>query len=132
MAVAALGTALVLPALQRLGGRQEERELARRMQALADWTRGRALVTGREMRLLLDGRRRLVLAGPRRLRVPEEVEVRQRGLREDAEGRPFVAFFPDGSCSGGEILLYRGRSVAVLRFHRLLGGTRLEQGVHAP
>lgn len=132
LAIAALVLAAVLPVGGRRGGRELERA-ARDVAASLRVVRERAILTNASAALTVDLVHRFYQGeGSRAAAFPPGAEVRLATTAEEEEspriGR--IRFYPDGSASGGGVLLARdGERLAVL-VDWLTGGVsvRTEKG----
>ncbi|OAG28215.1 prepilin-type N-terminal cleavage/methylation domain-containing protein [Thermodesulfatator autotrophicus] len=75
--------------------------------------RAKALVEKRLIVLIFDQKNRFIYLQafnnneektlPQKLKVPEEIEIKERGLMPLPEGNWGIMFWPDGASSGGEV-----------------------------
>jgi len=129
----ALLTAVAVP---MLSGRPGGAELHARAQAIADGlnrTRGAAIATNRPAAFELDlGARSFRAAGDTRAgRIPPGFAVSAVSARSEtgADGRTRFRFFPDGSASGGRIVLSGATGRREIAIDWLTGGVRIADPV---
>ena len=106
----------------------ELKSAARRTAATLTLARETAIRGGRDVRLLVDiEARRLDLEGYRALQLPERLEIRldaaARELIDDRRGG--IRFFPDGSSTGGRIVLSSGERGYQVGVNWLTGRIRM-------
>ncbi|MBX6424258.1 prepilin-type N-terminal cleavage/methylation domain-containing protein [Thermosulfurimonas sp. F29] len=102
--------AVVLPRLPVPWGERDFRVRVMRFLLRAEV---RAVSSGRNLLVVVDPRRRALLLFPTDrfpdsrplsgLNIPEEIEVRERGLLELPDGRPALIIWAEGFSSGGEL-----------------------------
>jgi general secretion pathway protein H len=113
LAIAAAVMAAVPPLFSAALPGVELTSAARRTLTTLRWARDQAIRQGRDLTLVVDvGQNRLELTGHSPVALPKHLELRleaaQREMIDDERGA--IRFFPDGTSTGGRILLISGNS----------------------
>ncbi len=111
LAIAALAMAVVPPLISAALPGVELKAAARRTMANLRLARETAIRTGADASLVVDvEERRLELQGFRAVSLPKRVEMHLEAASGEMldENRGAIRFFPDGSSTGGRIVLARG------------------------
>ena len=90
--------------------------------------RTRSIGQGRPVYFLIYGDERAFgIANEKKTPIPEDVEVRGIGVEDYEEGIYAILFYPDGSSSGGTIILSMpGGNTYYFKIDRFFGGISLE------
>lgn len=128
LAIIAISIALLSPladAYNRAGGvRRDAAEIA----AALNGARADALAGGLIIDIEIDvSERKFGLAGAARFSINEDTQVQFTGARELylSDSRGVVRFYPDGSSSGGQIVLTGAREIDVIDIDWLNGSTQI-------
>jgi general secretion pathway protein H len=132
MMIIALGTALVVPAVQGGWDAREVRRAAREIAATMHYCRGRALATGEPQELVIDSYKNTIhsTGWARWAQLTDRAVIeRVEGGNSVEDGVVQILFFPNGSASRAEVVVgnRRDRTQARLavRLDPLLGTVRV-------
>jgi general secretion pathway protein H len=129
LVIATLMIALVPPMLSGLGGFLDLKGAARQLAAGLRSARNEAVLTRREAVLTVDLEQRVfsLTGGAREYSLPEKGEIKlftaESELEEETRGS--IRFFPDGSSTGGRIMLTDGRGGYVVNVDWLTGRIKI-------
>jgi general secretion pathway protein H len=110
---------------------QQLRNGARQVAAELRFTRAQAIVSGRSQQFQLNAAtREWSAAGRHKGQLPAEIAVVATTARQEqpADGIAVVRFFPDGSATGGRIVLQRGEAAWRIDVGWLTGDVSLARG----
>ena len=106
----------------------KEKDLIKHFGQTLTEARARSIGQGRPIYFLIYGDQRAYgIEGDEENQIPEDVEIRGEGIQDFKEGVYAVTFFPDGSSSGGTIILSmpNGR-VYYFKINKFFGAIKLE------
>jgi general secretion pathway protein H len=128
LAIAAAMMAAVPPMFSAALPGVEMKSAARRTLTTLRWARDQAIRQGTDLALVVDvGQNRLELNGESRVSLPKSVEIRLEAARREMidDERGAIRFFPDGTSTGGRIVLSRGDSGYQVGVNWLTGHVRM-------
>lgn len=121
LTISTLALAVALPRFAALLPGAELKSYSRQTAALLRLARGQAIATGEEVALVLDqeGRQTRLSGREAPYPWPEQVELR---LAETTEpGQPGIVFYPDGTSSGGTLVVAGSGQDYRIEVHWLTG-----------
>lgn len=132
LAIASAALALVAPNLGGALARTELVSAAREVASGLRYTRGHAMASGRAAEFWLDVWSHRYTAGdpPKPHRLPDSVKLTLVTADTQAarDGRGFIRFFPDGSSTGGKVLLETAGDKRLVEVNWLTGYVRVVGG----
>ena len=133
LVIALIGAATGLAAMALTSGLpgQQLRNGARQVAAELRFTRAQAIASGQAKVFQIDaGNREWSAAGRHKGQLPPEIAVvaTTARLEQPADGVAVVRFFPDGSATGGRIVLKRGEAAWRVDIAWLTGDVTLVRG----
>ena len=112
-------------------GSAKIRAASKDLMAALRYTRGQAIVSGQEQRLIVDVEKRTYQAPKKSLvELPKNMEMRLLTAAEEqtSESGGAIRFFPDGSSTGGIVRLISGEHEWKVEIAWLTGEVRLREG----
>lgn len=130
LVIVSVGLVLVAPRFSGALVGLELKGAARDVASGLRYARGRAIATGRETRLALDvdTGRYWIDGDPRERSLPNGVDLRLVVGRSEVfnDGVGAITFFPDGSSTGGRVILSVDERQFRVDVHWLTGGVRVD------
>lgn len=129
LALSALVIALALPMMTG-GSRMEMRSVAQMVATGLRETRDQAIDANRPMAMEVDVARRTIVLDGRTRELGEELQIRLVTVRSEkiSAERGAIRFFPDGSSTGGRIVLAAGDATSLVDVDWLTGEVRIRDG----
>jgi general secretion pathway protein H len=124
MVLIAVSGSLVYLSVGRSAEQKQGRMFAQEMIALVKKARGTSLASSRPVAFYISSADRIcwVEGGAASLKIPEKVLIQAQGIAHVEADVYGVYFYPDGSSSGGELILSaNGEPFSVLRVDMLTG-----------
>lgn len=131
VALMAVIASLAAPLLVRAVSGMEAQVSARQVAATLRKSRSQAIIENRDMAVTVGvDDRSIRIGGDAVEKLPDNVRVRIYSARseQEDENTAGIRFFPDGSSTGGEIVLQDGKSVYHVRVEWLTGQVAIVKG----